>query len=163
MKAPFRRDYHQGGQALVELALALPVFLLLMLGILELGRAVWLYNTLSGMAREGARWGVVLSQFEEHPGERCIGGNANGTYDPAEPYADTATVVGHALDRGPGLDSSRVTVTISTALPCTPEEGYFRDFPFTVRATYPFEPVAATFLNLPAAIDLAGQATMRVE
>lgn len=153
----------QSGQALVEFALTLPIFLLLTLGLFELGRAVWLYNTLSGMAREGARWGVVLSQFNEHPGERCIAGNASGTYDPADTYLGTPTVVGHLLERGPGLDAARVSVTIATSMPCTPEQGYFRDLPFTVTVEYPFVPVVGGFLGIPGTIDLRGQATMRVE
>lgn len=151
------------GQGLVEFALTLPIFLLLMLGLFELGRAVWLYNTMSGMAREGARWGIVLSQYNEHPGERCIDGNAPGTYEPVTDYLGTGTVIGHALDRGPGLDAGRLAVEISTELPCTPEEGYFRDLAFSVSLTYPFEPVAASFLGLPTSFDLQATSEMRVE
>jgi Flp pilus assembly protein TadG len=49
------------GQALVEFALVLPVFLLLAMGIADLGRGVVDHNLLSNLAREGARVGIVRS------------------------------------------------------------------------------------------------------
>ena len=48
-----------GGQSLVELALTLPVILLMLFGIIELGRAFLIYSEVSNAAREGARCGVV--------------------------------------------------------------------------------------------------------
>lgn len=47
------------GQSLVEFALVLPVLLLLFMGILDFGRAVFAYNSLSNAAREGARVAIV--------------------------------------------------------------------------------------------------------
>jgi Flp pilus assembly protein TadG len=47
------------GQALVEFALVIPVFLLLLIALFDLGRAVFAYNTLSNAAREGARIAIV--------------------------------------------------------------------------------------------------------
>ncbi len=47
------------GSSLVELALLLPVFLLLILGLLELGRSFRSYIALDNAAREGARWLTV--------------------------------------------------------------------------------------------------------
>jgi Flp pilus assembly protein TadG len=47
------------GQALLEFALAIPVFLLLLIGLFDLGRAVFAYNTLTNAAREGARLAIV--------------------------------------------------------------------------------------------------------
>jgi hypothetical protein len=47
------------GQSLAEFALVLPVLLLLFMGILDFGRAVYAYNTLSNAAREGARVAIV--------------------------------------------------------------------------------------------------------
>jgi hypothetical protein len=46
-------------QALVELALVLPVLLLLFTGICESGKIIGTYILLSNLAREGARYGVV--------------------------------------------------------------------------------------------------------
>jgi Flp pilus assembly protein TadG len=51
-----RRD---GGQALVEFALVLPVFLILVLGIVDFGWALRSWMTVSNSAREGARLGAA--------------------------------------------------------------------------------------------------------
>lgn len=51
------------GQALVEFALVIPLFLLLLVALFDLGRAVFTYNTLTNAAREGARMAIV-NQYE---------------------------------------------------------------------------------------------------
>jgi Flp pilus assembly protein TadG len=47
------------GQALVEFALVIPIFLLLLVALFDVGRAVFAYNTLTNAAREGARMAIV--------------------------------------------------------------------------------------------------------
>ena len=47
------------GQSLAEFGLVLPILLLVMMGILDFGRAVFAYNTLSNAARDGARVAIV--------------------------------------------------------------------------------------------------------
>jgi len=54
-----RRGTRRRGQALVEFALVIPLFLLLLVSIFDLGRAVFAWNTLSNAAREGARIAIV--------------------------------------------------------------------------------------------------------
>lgn len=49
----------QQGQALVELALVLPILLMLLFGIIEFGRIYGAYMVISNLSREGARYGVV--------------------------------------------------------------------------------------------------------
>ncbi len=58
MKA-LKKGSSQRGQALVEYALLLPIFLLLAMGILDLGRVVYFYSAINNAAREGARYGIV--------------------------------------------------------------------------------------------------------
>jgi Flp pilus assembly protein TadG len=53
------RGRHGRGQAMVEFALVIPIFLLLLVAIFDLGRAVFAYNTLTNAAREGARTAIV--------------------------------------------------------------------------------------------------------
>ena len=50
---------NERGSGLVEMALAAPLLFLLLFGIAELGRAVWLYDALSHGAREAARYAIV--------------------------------------------------------------------------------------------------------
>jgi TadE-like protein len=51
----------QQSQALIEFALISPVLVLLVFGILDVGRAVFYYDTLNNAAREGARSAVRAS------------------------------------------------------------------------------------------------------
>ncbi|MEO8744028.1 MAG: TadE family protein [Candidatus Dormiibacterota bacterium] len=51
----------QKSQALIEFALISPVLLLLLFGIVDIGRAVFYYDTLNHAAREGARTAVRAS------------------------------------------------------------------------------------------------------
>jgi Flp pilus assembly protein TadG len=46
------------GQGLVELALLIPLLLLLILGVFDLGRAFFSIITITNAAREGARYGL---------------------------------------------------------------------------------------------------------
>ena len=47
------------GQALVEFALVIPIFLLVLVALFDVGRAVFAWNTLTNAAREGARMAIV--------------------------------------------------------------------------------------------------------
>ena len=47
------------GQALVEFALVFPLFMLLLFGVIDVGRLVYVYNAISQGAREGSRYGSV--------------------------------------------------------------------------------------------------------
>lgn len=88
----FGRD--QGGQALAEFALVLPVLLILVIGIIEFGRAWNARQVITDAAREGARLAVV-----------------------ADPTVDQATVdtrIRAALGRA-GLDAATATITLDAA------------------------------------------------
>jgi hypothetical protein len=54
-----RREPADRGQALVEFALVIPIFLLVLVTLFDFGRAVFAYNTLTNAAREGARIAIV--------------------------------------------------------------------------------------------------------
>jgi hypothetical protein len=56
-----RAHHGQRSQALIEFALVSPVLLLLLFGIVDIGRAVFYYDTLNHAAREGARTAVRAS------------------------------------------------------------------------------------------------------
>jgi hypothetical protein len=75
------------GQTLVEFALVLPMLLLFLLGILDLGRAVYAYSTISNAAREAARLAIVSQ--------------AQGTACPAETVECTAAQHAASLDLDP--------------------------------------------------------------
>ncbi|MGC8786696.1 MAG: TadE/TadG family type IV pilus assembly protein [Anaerolineae bacterium] len=85
-----RRIKHrrERGDSLVELALILPVLLLILMSILDFGRAVYAYHVVANCAREGARYGIGIEN------------------DPSA----IATVVRNAAV---GLDTSQLTVTVT--------------------------------------------------
>jgi hypothetical protein len=60
MSGPIR-SRGQTSQALIEFALISPVLLLLLFGIVDIGRAVFYYDTVNHAAREGARTAVRAS------------------------------------------------------------------------------------------------------
>jgi len=49
---------HSRAQSMVEFAVLAPIFFMLLLGTIDLGRAIYIYNTISDAAREGARAAV---------------------------------------------------------------------------------------------------------
>ena len=48
-----------GGQALIEFALVLPLILLILMGVVDFGRAIFAFNEVANAAREGGRTGIV--------------------------------------------------------------------------------------------------------
>ncbi len=54
-----RRRDRARGQSMVEFALTLPIFLLLLVSVFDLGHVVWANNAVSTAAREAARFAVV--------------------------------------------------------------------------------------------------------
>ena len=55
-----RMREHRRGQGMVEFALAIPIFLMLVLGIIEFGRMFLMYTSVFAGAREGARYGAAV-------------------------------------------------------------------------------------------------------
>jgi hypothetical protein len=85
---------HSRGQAVVEFALIVPVLIMLLLGIMEFGRAVYTSNALANAAREGARYGIINPQdtggIKAHAVETAIGlrllpGNVAVSYPDGQP------------------------------------------------------------------------------
>lgn len=58
MRSLWRRR-SSGGQGLAEFALVLPIFLVILIGMVDIGRAVWANNTVANAAREAARFAAV--------------------------------------------------------------------------------------------------------
>jgi len=54
-----RRPNRSRGQGLAEFALVLPIFLLIVLGVFDVGRVIWATTSLNSAAREAARFAIV--------------------------------------------------------------------------------------------------------
>jgi hypothetical protein len=89
------------GQALVEFALVFPVFMLILFGVIEVGRFVYTDNALSQAAREGTRLAAVEARWIGDTGLSCVGSpsqitaaNPGAHVCPANPAALKADVIG---------------------------------------------------------------------
>jgi hypothetical protein len=71
-----RREHE--GQALVEFALAVPIFLLLIFGLIDLGRAVYVNSAIAQAARDAARWGSVQERSKWEADREAVGEYALG-------------------------------------------------------------------------------------
>ena len=113
-----RRRRRERGQSLVEFALVIPIIVLLIASFVEIGRAVFAYNTVANAARQGARVAIVnqLPDMTDCDESRPI-------EDPYEPHW---SIIGCALLAGKtlGLTPANVSVAYvtppSTTLSCSP-------------------------------------------
>lgn len=134
------------GQDLAEFAVALPVLLLLLLGIIEFGILVYSYNAISNAAREGARYGIV------HPA-------TNGDGNCGAPGSNTILAAACALTVG--LDDAAVGVDTTVTNPTNVAPGQV-----TVVVTYTAQLITAPLIDAfggNGAIPLAASATMNRE
>lgn len=159
------------GQSLVEIALVLPVFLLLVLGLLDVGRLVFAYNTLSQAAREGARLASVQAGWIPPlpPGVTCTIPMPDLSPPPATACptnsADFATRVERAVNRMTlvvgTLPSSQITISCATVGDnCA--TGHQTGSPVTVKVTYSFRMITPFIGQIIDNIPLAAAASMTI-
>lgn len=72
----------QAGQALVEFSLTIVILWMVLIGIIEFGRIVWLYNTVSNLAREIARYTIVVQHQRVPTGTITTSGTILGDVVP---------------------------------------------------------------------------------
>jgi len=113
-----RRRRGQRGQSLVEFAFVLPIIVLVIVAFIEIGRAVFAWNTIANAARQGARVAAVnqLPDVTDCDESRPI----EVPYEPHWSIRGCAIAAGGAL----GINSANVTVSYaappSTTLECDP-------------------------------------------
>jgi len=105
----------QRGSAMLEGALSLTVFLMIIFGTIDFGRMVFAYNFVSYAAREATRYAVV-----------------RGTANPVDAAGLTTFVKSEAI----GLDRSAITVTPTWTPDHTPGSTV------QVKVSYSFQPIA---------------------
>ncbi len=82
------------GQTLIEFALVLPLFLLMLFGLIDVGRFVYLNSVMSQAAREGARVAAVEASWLGSVDPAC--GTAGGPVCPANLAALKADITAAA-------------------------------------------------------------------
>ncbi len=123
-----RGDISIRGQSLVEFALVLPVFLLLLIGVAEFGRAWMTRNILTGASREAARIAAVqgntasaLSRANNILSSAGISGALVNIADDGVPYGTCSVTVSYAFPVSvagflPGLGGPIFTLSSSTSM-----------------------------------------------
>jgi Flp pilus assembly protein TadG len=101
------------GQSLVEFALVLPVFLMILSGIMDMGFLLYSRMTVINAAREGARVATIMTEESGAAIGNAITGQVNGAANGL-----TVTTCAHLVGSGCGAlggadagDSFKVTVT----------------------------------------------------
>ena len=97
------------GQGLVEFALALPIFLVLLMGVFDLGRGIYMYNGVSEAAREIARVTSV------HPGTTL--GNSTETAAVVATQKTLIPNLGNPTFSCVDIDGSVSTLSATSCLP----------------------------------------------
>lgn len=133
MRPTGRRDE---GQDLVEYAIVLPLFLLLVFGVIEFGILFLQYNTITNAAREGARAGIL--PITTSCNLACVDGKAAAA---AQKFAAAAGLnLAHLTVTAshPNATQVRVAVRYSTRFITTPlmaVTGMITDFDLVSTAT----------------------------
>jgi Flp pilus assembly protein TadG len=163
-----RSRRRQRGQTLVEFALVIPVFLVLIFGLIDGSRLVFMNSTLSQAAREGARQASVEASWVGSAEGSC--NTTAGPICPATVDVLTTHVVS-AVNRmttlGP-VSSSNVYISCDattaptgtwTGQSCTSRTtgGYV-----SVRASASFTAITPVIGQILGTISLSGSATMTI-
>jgi hypothetical protein len=78
------RDRHRG-QGLAEFAIVLPIFLLIVFGMIDIGRVIWATDNITNAAREGARYASIHGGSEVMQSFCPTGPSLSGTPRPSCP------------------------------------------------------------------------------
>lgn len=139
----FRRRRRDGrGQTLVEFALIIPIFILIVMGIFDVGRAIYTYTTINNAAHEAARLAIVDQNTAE--------------------VRDTAVGQAVGVRVAPGDVTVRwLNASFADVAPCntTPRFGCTVE----VTVTSEFTPSTPIIGDLMGTIDLEGLARQAIE
>ena len=138
------------GQSLVEFALILPLFMVLIMALFDIGRAVLYYAALNTAAREGTRFAIVQPDSDFVGAFDCANTGLPTTVD------NICTEVMSKLFNISDLDRSTITIEYSTQNdneivqigielayePITPGLGLIGDFTLSANSQMLLTPIA---------------------
>jgi Flp pilus assembly protein TadG len=105
--AAYRRHRRRKGAQIIEFAIILPLFLMLVFGIFEYGRAMMVIEILTNAAREGARTAVVSGSTQAQ------------VYTTIDNYLTGSHITGYTrtVSPDPGGAARGSTVTVNVSVP----------------------------------------------
>lgn len=121
---------------MVEFALVSILLVMVLLGVVEMGRMILVYTTMANAARAGSRYAIV------HGVDRASGTGADGQSGPTCPCSQVNTIVTNFASAGL-LDTSKLTITV--AYPDTTNTIGSR---VDVTVTYPYDPMIGYFTSV---------------
>ena len=121
------------GSSLVEFALISFMFVIVLAGVVEMGRMVLVYNTIANAAREGARYAIV------HGADQKV--SPSGPGNPCT-CPDVQTVVKNFASAGL-LNTDSLTITVSY-----PDGSNTAGSHVSVKVTYPYDPFVNYFSSI---------------
>ncbi|MDO8484629.1 MAG: TadE/TadG family type IV pilus assembly protein [Candidatus Limnocylindrales bacterium] len=162
------RTKGSGGQTLVEFALVLPLFLLLVFGLIDMGRLVYMNSTISQAAREATRVAAVEASWIGSTRSDC--NQTGGPVCPANVAAFRADVLAAAnrMMAPFGSIADADLYTSCTTTPPTPVTtttcNYLTDVAAdqfaSVRTELVFRPLTPVISSFISSITTSGSATM---
>jgi Flp pilus assembly protein TadG len=135
------------GNALIETAITMPILLLLMIGIFEIGRAYETWQVLSNAAREGARMSVTPDNNTATTTARVRQYMADGQLNKSAQAVVDVNTGGSMVVNGVTIGVSKVTV----------------DYPFEFIMLQPVARLVVPNTNTGQAITMRATALMRNE
>jgi Flp pilus assembly protein TadG len=117
------------GSSLVEFALIAFMFVMVLAGVVEVGRMVLVYNTIANAAREGTRYAIV------HGADQTV--SPSGPGNPCT-CTDVKTVITNFASAGL-VNTSAMTITVSYP------NGNTAGSPVTVKVLYTYDPFVNFF------------------
>jgi hypothetical protein len=131
-------DQSQQGQSMIEFALILPLMVLVIAGIFDLGRAFYSSITITNSAREGARY---------------------GTLNPKDSAGIKAAAVLEAQNSGISLTNANVSLSCPPNL--MPPTGCNRGQPLRVTISYTYDDMIFRFF-FPSGINMQRYVEMQI-
>jgi Flp pilus assembly protein TadG len=145
-----KRRQSQRGQGLAEFAIALPVFLIMIMGIIDFGMAVYKYNGVSQAAREIARVTSVHPCAVPGALTSAPGGSVQ-----------TQAVINTQKNLIPGLSSPTITCIDETGAPVAPDPCDFSKDSVQVEITAPYSP-ATPIIRLVGTWTMKGSSSAQI-
>lgn len=164
------RPHRQRGQGLVEFALVLPIFMVLLFGVIDGARFVYMSSVVSQAAREGARLAAVEASWLGSSDPSCGAPGGRGPVCPtnvAALKADALVAANRMVAPFGSISSGSIFLSCDpagsvptgqwTGVQCSPNNSTNNVVSVRLQLTFaPFTPVLGQLLGLA----IAGSATM---